>query len=56
LDYKTLFIHTIAINSSDILLKLKESLLEMTVDGSLKIKFENMSIRDFWFVARKEFK
>jgi hypothetical protein len=35
---------------------LKENLLEMTVDGSLKIKFENMSICDFWFAARKEFK
>jgi hypothetical protein len=28
----------------------------MSVDGSLKIKFENMSICDFWIAARKEFK
>jgi hypothetical protein len=35
---------------------LKENLLEMSVDVSLKIKFENMLICDFWFAARKEFK
>jgi hypothetical protein len=41
---------------SDLSPKLKENLLEMSVDGSLKIKFENMSICDFWIVVRKEFK
>ncbi|GFG36757.1 hypothetical protein Cfor_09459 [Coptotermes formosanus] len=52
---QTLF-HTTAINSSDLPVKLKEKLLEMSVDGSLKIKFENKSICDFWIAARKEFK
>jgi hypothetical protein len=28
----------------------------MSVDGSLKIKFENLSICDFWIYARKEYK
>jgi hypothetical protein len=54
LDYKPLY--TTTINSSDLPLRLKENLLEISIDGSLKIKFENMSICDFWFDARKEFK
>jgi hypothetical protein len=28
----------------------------MSVHGSLKIKFENLSICDFWIYARKEYK
>jgi hypothetical protein len=28
----------------------------MSLDGSLTIKFENMSICDFWIAGRKEFK
>jgi hypothetical protein len=55
-DWITNPFYTTAINSSDLPLKLKENLLEMSVDGSLKIKFENMSICDFWIAARKEFK
>jgi hypothetical protein len=43
--------YTTASNSFDLLLKLKENLLEMSVDVSLEIKFENMYI-DFWIAAR----
>jgi hypothetical protein len=48
--------YTTAIISSDLPLKLKENLLEMLVDDSLKIKFENMLICDFWIPACREFK
>jgi hypothetical protein len=41
-DWITNPFYTTAINSSDLPLKLKENLLEMSVDGSLKIKFENL--------------
>jgi hypothetical protein len=55
-DWITNPFYTTAFNSSDLPLKLKENLLEMSVDGSLKIKVENLSICDFWIYARKEYK
>jgi hypothetical protein len=55
-DWITNPFYTTAINSSDLPLRLKENLLEITVDSSLKIKFENLSICDFCIYARKEYK
>jgi hypothetical protein len=55
-DWITNPFYTTAISSSDLPLKLKENLLEMSIDGSLKIKFENFSICDFWIYAHKEYK
>jgi hypothetical protein len=54
-DWITNPFYTTAINSSDLPLKL-ENLLKVSIDSSLKIKFENILICDFWTAAREEFK
>jgi hypothetical protein len=55
-DWVTNPFYTTTINSSDLPLKIKETLMEISVEGSLKIKFENMSICDIWIAAHREFK
>lgn len=38
------------------LTKLKENLIELSPDGSLKISFDDKLVCDFWHIIKKEFK
>lgn len=38
------------------LTKLKENLIELSADGSLKISFDDKLVCDFWHIIKKEFK